>query len=73
LRKGIAVLFCLLISGCSGTDGFLHQSSSNDRFRPLETDGRVFYEEGSRELALDLAEVLPVLPDVDRTIVEGVC
>jgi len=59
LRKGIAVLFCLLISGCSATDGFLHLSSSNDRFRPLETDGRVFYEEGSRDLALEVAEVLP--------------
>jgi len=65
LKKGIVVLFCLLISGCSATEGLLHLPSSTDRVRPLDEEPRVFYEEGSRGLALEVAEVLPVLSDAD--------
>jgi hypothetical protein len=61
----VTMFFCLFLFNCSDTEGFLHLPSSTEHFIPLEDDPRVFYEEGSKESALEVAEVLPVLPDVN--------
>ncbi|NOY65212.1 MAG: hypothetical protein GXO97_07455 [Nitrospirae bacterium] len=49
----------LFLFNCSATEGVFHLFKSTDRFRPLEADPEILYEEGARDFALKVARVLP--------------